>query len=60
MQVTNEKPFMVIGYDHEGIGHIIDTFKTENDAHKCLVKCAEGDDKYEPWEYYIENAEGKV
>ena len=56
----NEKPFLVVGYDHEGTGHIIDIFKSESDARECLVKCAEGDDKYEPWEYYIENAEGKV
>jgi hypothetical protein len=46
--------FKLMGYDKDGIGHLIDTFENRADAEECLAQCAEGDDKHDPWEYFIE------
>lgn len=46
--------FKVIGYDSENVGHLIDTFENRQEAEECLTQCVEGDDKHDPWEYFIE------
>lgn len=48
--------YQVIGYSiTDDTEDVIDTFEVYDDALKCLFKCQEGNDKHDPWEYYIDS-----
>lgn len=50
--------YQVIAYDirdSEDTGEVIGSFDTLEEAELCQLQCEEGDDRFEPLEYYIDS-----
>ena len=46
--------YAVVGYSEEGIGTEISRHETKEKAEIALIACQEGDDKNDPWSYFVE------
>jgi hypothetical protein len=48
--------YVIVGYSAEGIGTEISRHDTKEKANIALIACQEGDDKSDPWQYFVEEA----
>jgi hypothetical protein len=49
--------FFIVASNSKGYYEVVSTHDTKEEAEKALFKCIEGDDKYDPLYYSIEQRE---